>query len=621
MNLDLLITIFTVWGLITFYLIIVLSIGEQSHFQKLESLTRYFMYYYFITINFFLICFSFVKNFEAFSWILIINLLSVFIMFAFSLFRWIIIRALYRYFSLKYIFYVIECLLFLMAITLGYTLIEISYDSNMCNHIVNNIHRFLFKCNVVSIYSLLYISLYVLITKYFIFKLQNHFVMFYLHVLLALFKFGYDVISVDGLDAISKTYSYSFGENIKDVIHYIFVIDWLSFSFTYLSTIIMLACAISLWDSEEKDALKLNILLFYLYLFLIITFTTDNIFIFFIFFECTLIPMYLIVGVYGKTDTKKKAGLWLIIFTLFGSFCLAFGLLAIYQEYGINSLMKLRDIHFTPQFQCAIWIWFFIAFSCKIPLVPFHLWLPVVHVEAPTEGSVVLAAILLKLGIYGYCRFNWALLPEACTENYPLVIGVALVGIILASLLTLLQRDLKRIIAYSSIAHMSLVMVAFSPSDFSTQGIAAAVFQSLSHGYASAGLFFLIGFMYKRIHSRLISDYVGLMKVAPLFAIYFMLFTLANTAIPLSANFIGEFLLLVTLFKFNKVACIIAGVSIILVAVYSLWLFARTFSGTYVHNTNKAVSDLTKKELLIMNILLCHSVILGILPIIIMLSK
>jgi len=311
--------------------------------------------------------------------------------------------------------------------------------------------------------------------------------------------------------------------------------------------------------------------------FLLLVFSVLDIIFFYIFFESILIPMYLMIGFWGSRERKIRAVYLFFFYTLLGSLCTLLGLLYIYSKFGSLNYEYISFIKFSFFEEYWLWLAFFLSFACKIPLFPFHIWLPEAHVEAPTIGSVLLAGILLKLGVYGFFRFNLALFPQISFFFSPIIYLLSICGIISASLSALRQVDLKRIIAYSSIAHMNLI--SFGVFSFDVVGFEGSIFQSISHGFVSGALFLLIGVIYNRYHSRLIFYYNGLTHVMPLYSFYFLFFTLANIALPGTSSFVGEFLLLFSVFKISFVGCFFSSLGVIFCGSYSLWLYNKICFG------------------------------------------
>lgn len=345
--------------------------------------------------------------------------------------------------------------------------------------------------------------------------------------------------------------------------------------------------------------------------FLILAFSAMDLFSFFIFFESTLIPMFIMIGIWGSRINKRKANFYFVLYTLLGSFLLLAGILIIYSEMGSVHVWILFSNKLSLSKQFILWIFFFIAFAVKIPMLPVHLWLPEAHVEAPTVGSVLLASLLLKLGGYGFIRFLIPVMPEASFYFSNLVYTLAIVSIIYSSLNTLRQIDLKKIIAYSSIAHMNMVVMGIF--SWNLQGISGAIFLMIGHGIVSGALFLLVGSLYDRFHTRLLRYYGGLAQTMPMFCFLFFVFNLANMGFPGTINFIGEFLIFLGLMTVNPVLVIGCSFSVVFSAIYSLWLFNRIAFGTLRHLNNHFL-DITINELRYFLPLLVLTVFLGIFP-------
>lgn len=288
------------------------------------------------------------------------------------------------------------------------------------------------------------------------------------------------------------------------------------------------------------------------------------------------------------------------------------GILYIYSVVGSLNLEFLQTWRFSESEQAWLWMAFFISFASKIPMFPFHIWLPEAHVEAPTVGSVLLAGILLKLGVYGFLRFSLVLFSDASVFFAPFVYIIAIVGVIYASLTAIRQTDMKRIIAYSSIAHMNMVILGIF--SFNIIGVEGSIIQSISHGFVSGGLFLLVGVLYDRYHSRFIYYYGGLIHMMPLYAIFFLVFTLANIALPGTSSFVGEFLLLVGLYKINVFACIISALGVILSGTYSLWLYNRVIFGNLKKDSTQLFCDMHSREFFVLTPLLVFIFVMGLYP-------
>lgn len=390
-----------------------------------------------------------------------------------------------------------------------------------------------------------------------------------------------------------------------------FGIDGVSIFFLLLTTLLILLCILVNWDNSFF--MKKNLICFLFLEFLLVNvFSVLDLLIFYILFESVLIPMFLIIGVWGSRQRKIRASYFLFIYTVLGSILMLIGILYIYSQVGSTSYEVLVTFKFSLLEQFLLWITFFLSFATKIPMVPTHLWLPEAHVEAPTSGSVILAGILLKLGTYGFIRFLLPLFPEASFYFSPFVHTIALIGIVFASFTAIRQTDLKRIIAYTSVAHMNLVVLGIF--SFNLIGLSGSILQSLSHGFVASSLFLLIGIVYERHGSRMVKYYGGLVHVMPLYSVVFLFFTMSNIGLPGTGSFIGEFLILLGFFKYNTLITVLGATSMILGGCYSLWLFNRVVYGNlktqYVHN----FVDLTKKDAFIFLPLFLGTFFLGILP-------
>ena len=345
---------------------------------------------------------------------------------------------------------------------------------------------------------------------------------------------------------------------------------------------------------------------------LLITFSSTNILIFYMAFECILIRMFLIICLCGSRARRLKAAYYFFLYTFFGSVFMLFGIYYIYLSTNSLNFLIILDFPWTTTQQVILWISFFIAFAVKIPIFPFHIWLPEAHVEAPTVGSVILASLLLKLGGYGFIRFTVPMFPQATEFFRPLIFISSLISIVYASLTTIRQIDLKRIIAYSSVAHMNVIVLGLFSN--TQQGIDGSIYLMLAHGITSAGLFFCVGILYDRFHTRLIAYYGGLIVVMPVFSAVFLIFTLANMGFPGTCNFLGEILILYGIIQQNTIITLITASGIILSAIYSIWLYNRLIFGTLKTTTiNKWIrTDIMFYELKILIPLIYMLIFLGI---------
>lgn len=389
-----------------------------------------------------------------------------------------------------------------------------------------------------------------------------------------------------------------------------FGLDGISLYFFYLSALLTVLCILFVWEEKKFKEYAVNLLL--IELFLLIIFSVLDLMFFYIFFEAILVPMYLLIGIWGSRERKIRAVYLFFFYTLCSSLLFLISILYIYNKTGSLNLEYLMTVEFTFTEQLFLWCGFFLSFASKIPMFPFHIWLPEAHVEAPTVGSVLLAGILLKLGVYGLLRFNLTLFPDASLYFSPLVYLMSCIGVIYASLAALRQTDLKRIIAYSSVAHMNLVTLGIF--SFNTVGIEGSILQSVSHGFVSGGLFFLIGILYNRYHTRYLYYYGGLVHFMPVYSAIFLVFTLANIALPGTSSFVGEFLLLSGIYKTNVVTGIIAALGVILSGAYSLWLYNKmTFGNLKVTYLSK-FQDINFREFFIMLPLFIYIFVMGVYP-------
>lgn len=393
---------------------------------------------------------------------------------------------------------------------------------------------------------------------------------------------------------------------------FILGIDGISLFFILLTNLLIFLCILISWNSVKHNLKLYFIMFFVLNFFLIGVFCVLDLLLFYIFFESVLIPMYLIIGFWGSRARKIRAAFFFFLYTLLGSVLLLLSILYIYYQIGTTDFEILSTVFFTLKEQKILWLSFFASFATKIPMVPVHLWLPEAHVEAPTAGSVILAGILLKLGTYGFIRFLFPFFPQGCYYFSPLVYSIAGISIVYTSLTAIRQTDFKRIIAYTSIAHMNLVILGLF--SFNVIGIEGALLQSLSHGFVASALFGIIGVVYDRYHTRTVKYYGGLVHIMPIYIIIFLFFTMSNIGLPGTGSFVGEFLILAGSFQTNIFITVIGTTSMILSGCYSLWLFNRIAYGNLKIQYIDKLVDLNKREFYIFLPFIVGTLTMGIFP-------
>ena len=322
--------------------------------------------------------------------------------------------------------------------------------------------------------------------------------------------------------------------------------------------------------------------------------------------------MYFIIGIWGSRERKIRAAYFFFLYTLLGSVLMLLSILYVYYQTGTTDFEVLLTFFFSKLEQKFLWFSFFGSFATKVPMVPVHLWLPEAHVEAPTSGSVILAGVLLKLGTYGFLRFSFPLFPEASFYFAPIVYLFSILGIVYTSFTAIRQTDFKRIIAYTSVAHMNLVMVGLF--SFNTVGLEGAVLQSLCHGFVASALFLIIGIVYERHHTRIVKYYGGLVHTMPLYTFIFLFFTMSNIGLPGTGSFVGEFLILAGSFKTNSSATFISATSMVLGGCYSLWLFNRISYGNLKVQYLKDYIDINRREAVIFFPLISGTIAIGLYP-------
>ena len=389
-------------------------------------------------------------------------------------------------------------------------------------------------------------------------------------------------------------------------------IDGISLFFVLLSTLLTPICILASWESIKVRVKEYMIAFLVLETFMVGMFCALDLTLFYIFFEGVLIPMFLIIGVWGG-KRRVYAAFKFFLYTLLGSVLMLLAIIAVYWQVGTTDLptvMEKLDLPFT--WQCWLWLAFFASFSVKVPMWPVHTWLPDAHVEAPTAGSVILAGVLLKMGGYGFLRFSIPLFPEATQYFAPLVFGLSIVAVIYTSLVALVQEDMKKLIAYSSVAHMGFVTIGAFVMNM--QGVQGSIFQMLSHGVVSAALFLCVGVVYDRMHTREIAAYGGLVHRMPRYAFTFLFFTLASVGLPGLSGFVGEFLVLLGAFKANTWVAFLAATSLILGAAYALWLYRKIVFGELTKDSLKGILDMNRREIAIFLPLVLLTIWMGVYP-------
>ena len=363
---------------------------------------------------------------------------------------------------------------------------------------------------------------------------------------------------------------------ISGFIKFKFGIDGISILFIVLTAFITPICIISCVNSVKTRLKEFLIAILILETFMIGVFCSLDLVVFYIFFEAGLIPMFLIIGIWGGPK-RVYAAFKFFLFTLLGSVLMLVAIISIYWITGTTDITQIFEIKIPVKYQYILWLAFFSSFAVKMPMWPVHTWLPDAHVEAPTAGSVILAAILLKMAGYGFLRFSIGMFPVASEYFIPLIFTLSIIAIIYTSLVALMQEDMKKLIAYSSVAHMGFVTLGIFT--FTPQGIEGSIFQMISHGLISAALFLCVGVLYDRAHSRLISSYGGVVNILPKYSLVFGVFMLSALGLPGTSGFVGEFLVLIGVFQKSFLVAILASVGIILGAAYMLWLYKRVVFG------------------------------------------
>ena len=411
-----------------------------------------------------------------------------------------------------------------------------------------------------------------------------------------------------------STSSFQFIEDrewINGFINYKVGVDGISILFIILTTFITPLCIISVNNTIKVRLRDFLIAILIMESFMIGVFCALDLVVFYLFFEAGLIPMFLIIGIWGGPKRVYSAFKF-FLYTLLGSVLMLVAIISIYWISGTTDVIELYELGIDAKYQNLLWLAFFSSFAVKTPMWPVHTWLPDAHVEAPTAGSVLLAAILLKMAGYGFIRFSLGLFPIASEIFTPLIYALSVIAIIVTSLIALMQEDMKKLIAYSSVAHMGFVTLGIFT--IQQQGIEGSIIQMISHGLVSAALFLCVGVVYDRMHSRMISSYGGIVAIIPKYSILFMLFTLAALGLPGTSGFIGEFLILMGVFKDNFLVAVLASLGVILGAAYMLWLYKRVVFGKLINENLKSMIDLNKSEYFILACLAVPTLFFGFYP-------
>ena len=398
---------------------------------------------------------------------------------------------------------------------------------------------------------------------------------------------------------------------IGGFINYKVGIDGISILFIILTTFITPLCIISVNSSIKTKLKDFLIAILLMETLMIGVFCSLDLIIFYLFFEGGLIPMFLIIGIWGG-ERRVYSAFKFFLYTLLGSVLMLIAIISIYWISGTTDVVKLYELGIDIRYQNLLWLAFFSSFAVKTPMWPVHTWLPDAHVEAPTAGSVLLAAILLKMAGYGFIRFSLGLFPNASEYFVPMIYILSLIAIIYTSLVALMQEDMKKLIAYSSVAHMGFVTLGIFT--MTQQGIEGSIFQMISHGLVSAALFLSVGVIYDRMHTRLISSYGGIVSIMPKYAILLMIFVLGSIGLPGTSGFIGEFLILLSAFKKNILVAAIASLGIIFAAAYMLWLYKRVIFGELLNNELKKMNDLNRSEVVTLWSLAIPIIFFGFYP-------
>jgi NADH-quinone oxidoreductase subunit M len=400
-------------------------------------------------------------------------------------------------------------------------------------------------------------------------------------------------------------------------IQYFIGVDGISLFLIVLTAFLTPLALLSSWDSVHKSVRNFSFFMLALETAMLGVFVSIDLFLFYVFWDAMLIPMYFLIGVWGY-DRRVYAAVKFILYTMAGSVLMLIAIIALAWTYSATtgtpsfSLIDLYSVELGRQAERWMFLAFAVAFAIKVPLFPFHTWLPDAHVEAPTAGSVILAGVLLKMGTYGLLRFAFPLFPTAALEFAPWLGLLAVIGIIYGALVAMVQPDMKKLVAYSSVSHLGFVVLGLAAVNM--QGVQGSVYQMLNHGVSTGGLFMIVGMLSDRRHTRLISEYGGLKAVMPRFVAAFLVITLASIALPMTNGFIGEFLILIGAFKWNTAMAATAAIGVILSAVYMLWMFQRVNYGEITHEKNRLLPDLTPREWAQMVPIVAMCIFMGVFP-------
>jgi NADH-quinone oxidoreductase subunit M len=441
----------------------------------------------------------------------------------------------------------------------------------------------------------------------------------WLALLLSVVVFGVTLALWAGFDATSPEFQFverrawipAFG------IDYYVGVDGISLLLVVLTAFLTPIALLSSWESVERKVKEFSVFLLLLEAAMIGVFVSLDLFLFYVFWDAMLIPMYFLIGIWGY-DQRIYAAVKFMLYTMAGSVLMLVAILGLAYMHSVATgsysfdLLKLYELEIAPERQRWFFLAFAVAFAIKVPLFPFHTWLPDAHVQAPTAGSVILAGVLLKMGTYGLVRFAFPLFPEAAGDFAPWLALLAVIGIIYGALVAMVQPDLKKLVAYSSVSHLGFVVLGICAMN--VQGFQGAVYQMLAHGVSTGGLFLIVGMLSDRRHTRLISDFGGLKHVMPRLTAAFLIITLASIGLPGLNGFVGEFLIMLGAFRWDPRFAAGAGLGVILSAVYMLWMFQRVYYGEVTHEENRTVPDLRPREWAAVLPLCAAAIIMGVLP-------